>query len=182
MPDNKGNLYLFNAIELRNEYDRHIKLLQKLFKGSDRSRDEFYSSSDDENGKKEPVTEFDLKKIEQKIKKIQTKRLKLNQEIQTTNFKSKINFQGNQISIAEALEIRKTLLIDIEAISQRVHNSAYKNIIYKEKRDIINEPKHSFKKTYNEFQNIAKDLRNIINRIHIANHKTVVNFKDEQNK
>jgi len=28
MPDDKGNLYLFEAIELRNEYDRNIKLLK----------------------------------------------------------------------------------------------------------------------------------------------------------
>ncbi len=179
MPDNKKNLYLFEATELRNVYDRHIKLLQRLFEDSERRGTRFFSSDDDEKGNKKPVAEFKQKETEQKTKKLQTKRLKLNQEIQIANFKSKINFQGNQISIAEALEIRKTLLIDIETISERVYNSAYKNIIYKEKRDIINEPKHSFKTSYNEFQNIAKDLRNIINQIHIANHKTVVNFKDE---
>ena len=29
MPDSKSNLYLFEAILLRSEYDRHIKLLEK---------------------------------------------------------------------------------------------------------------------------------------------------------
>jgi len=30
MPDKRRNLYLFEAIELRNEYDRHIGLVKKL--------------------------------------------------------------------------------------------------------------------------------------------------------
>ena len=28
MPDKKGNLYLYEAIELRNEFDRHVELLE----------------------------------------------------------------------------------------------------------------------------------------------------------
>lgn len=30
MPDNKGNLYLYEAIELRGEHDQHIGLLEGL--------------------------------------------------------------------------------------------------------------------------------------------------------
>ncbi len=33
MPDNKGNLHLLDAIELRNDYDRHIKVLEALLEG-----------------------------------------------------------------------------------------------------------------------------------------------------
>lgn len=30
MQDKKGNLYLYEAIELRSEYDRHIKLTENI--------------------------------------------------------------------------------------------------------------------------------------------------------
>ncbi len=33
MPDKKGNLYLYEAIELRNEYDRHVELLEGIVGG-----------------------------------------------------------------------------------------------------------------------------------------------------
>lgn len=174
MPDKKEKLYLFEAIELRNEYDRHIELLLGL---TDVKKERFSLSDEDEN--KEPSNEFDQKEIEKKLKKLQTKRLKLNQEIQITNFQVKINFKGEEISLTEALEVRKNLLSDIEAISRRVQNSSFKSIIHKEERDIIKEPRHSFKKTYDEFQNIIKSLRTIVNHIHIANHTSVVKFKEE---
>jgi hypothetical protein len=38
MPDEKGNLYLFEAIELRKEYDRRIKLLEQLLGGGKANR------------------------------------------------------------------------------------------------------------------------------------------------
>jgi hypothetical protein len=39
MPDKKGNLYLFEAIELRKEYDRRIKLLEHLLGGEEGKQD-----------------------------------------------------------------------------------------------------------------------------------------------
>jgi len=33
MPDKKGNLYLYEAIELRKEYARHVELLEGLLGG-----------------------------------------------------------------------------------------------------------------------------------------------------
>lgn len=42
MPDGKGNLYLSEAIELRNEYDRHIKLLQDLTVEANDKGDRFF--------------------------------------------------------------------------------------------------------------------------------------------
>lgn len=41
MPGDKGNLCLFEAIELRNEYDSHIKLLKKLTEGDQDRGDRF---------------------------------------------------------------------------------------------------------------------------------------------
>jgi len=67
MGDRKGNLYLYEAIELRNEYDRHIGLLQGLLGEPSKRRGIF--NNDDED--KEPVTDFDPKEAEEKLKKLQ---------------------------------------------------------------------------------------------------------------
>ena len=115
----------------------------------------------------------------EKLKKIQTKRVKLNQAIQVANFECHIDYNGEKISLAEALEIRKNLLSDLEAMRQRVYNLAFKTIIHKEERDIVHEPKQSFKKSYEEFQNSLNKLRQLINQIHVANHEHVVSFKEE---
>ena len=177
MPDQKGNLYLFEAIELRNEYDRHIKLIENLTGVSESKRGRLFHNSDDEG--KEPSAEFNQKELEERLKKLQTKRIKLNQAIQMANFSAQIDYGGEKISLTEALEVRKSLLADHEAISQRVQDSAYKRVIHKEERDIVHEPKHSFQKTYEDFQNNLKTLRDVINQIHLVNHKTTVSFKDE---
>ena len=63
MPDQKGNLYLFEAIELRNEYDRHIKLIENLIGESETKRGRLFHNSDDEG--KEPAAEFNQKELEE---------------------------------------------------------------------------------------------------------------------
>lgn len=177
MPDKKGNLYLFEAIELRKEYDRRIKLLEQLLRGGQDKQDRLFHRGDEE--KREPSADLDLGKMEENLKNIQTKRVKLNQAIQLANFESKIEYEGETIPIAEALELRKNLTSDLETISQRVLDSAYTRIIHKEERDIVHEPRHGFKQSYEEFQTKLKKLRNLVIKIHQANHAYCVNFKDE---
>jgi len=177
MPDKKGNLYLFEAIELRKEYDRRIKLLEHLLGGGQGKQDRLFHRGDEE--KREPSTDFDLVKMEESLKSIQTKRVKLNQAIQLANFESKIEHEGETIPIAEALELRKNLASDLEVISQRVLDSAYTRIIHKEGRDIVHEPRHGVRQSYEEFQNRLKKLQNLVIKIHQANHAYCVNFKAE---
>jgi hypothetical protein len=177
MPDNKGNLYLFEAIELRKEYDRCIKLLEQLLGGEQGKQDRLFHRGDEE--KREPSADFDLGKMEENLKSIQTKRVKLNQAIQLANFEYKIEHEGETIPIAEALELRKNLAYDLEVISKRVLDSAYTRIIHKEGRDIVHEPRHGFKQSHEEFQNRLKKLRNLVIKIHQANHAYCVSFKDE---
>src|SRR3990167_71993 len=138
MVDEKRNLYLYEAIELRNEYDRHISMLHGLL-GEPSGRRGLFN---DDNEDREPATDFDLKDTEEMLKKLQTKRVKLNQEIQESNFGVKIDCEGENISIAEALVLRKNLIADLNAISARVGKSSYRRVIYKEGRDIYQEPRH----------------------------------------
>src|SRR3990172_6814882 len=173
MVNKKNNLHLYEAIELRNEYDRHISLLQSLLGEYSRKRGLF--KDDDE----EPTTDFDLKETEEKLKKLQTKRVKLNQKIQETNYEIKIDCEGESISIAEALVLRKNLLSDINGISARVEKSSYRRVIHKEERDIYQEPRHKFDDTYKEYRKYLKQLRRLVNQVHAVNHTAIVKFKDE---
>ena len=175
MVDEKGNLYLYEAIELRNEYDRHICLLQGLLGEPSKRRGLF--NDDDED--KEPAADFDPKETEEKLKKLQTKRVKLNQEIQESNFGVKIDYESENISIAEALVLRKNLLADLNAVAARVEKSSYRRVIHKEGRDIFQEPRHKFDETYKEYQKYLKQLRRLVNQIHAVNHTATVKFKDE---
>lgn len=177
MPDKKGNLYLYEAIEMRKEYDRHIKLIENVLDEDGSRRGDFLRRGDDEE--KVPSNDFDKEKLQQTLKSIQTKRVKLNQAIQTANFENQVKYDGEEISLAEALEVRKNLLTDIEALSQRVQNSAYKRVIHKEERDIVREPTHSFSKSYEEYRDALKKLRNLVTGIHVLNHTSTVTFKDE---
>lgn len=175
MPDKKGKLYLYEAVELRNEYDRHVELLEGLLGESLKKRGLFNDGDEDKN----PAADFDQKEIEEKLKKLQTKRVKLNQEIQRTNFETQIKHEGNGISIAEALEVRKNLLGDIKAVSGRAEKSSYVRVIHKEGRDIVQEPRHKFTDAYKEYQDSIRRLRNLVNQVHAANHSATVNYKDE---
>jgi hypothetical protein len=177
MPDKKGNLYLFEAIELRNEYDRHIKLVENLFEGNEEKRERFFQNSKEE--KKEPVADFKQNEIGEWLKKLQTKRVKLNQAIQVANFKYQIQINGDKVSLAEALEIRKNILADLTTQSQRVINSAFKTIIHKEERDIIHEPKERFLECYDDYLKNLKKLRLLITQIHNLNHQGIVHYKEE---
>jgi hypothetical protein len=175
MTDKKGNLYLYEAIELRSDYDRHIGLLESLMGGSSKKNRLF--NDDDED--KEPAADFNQKEVEEELKRLQTKRVKLNQEIQKVNFDTQVEYKGEKISVAEALEIRKNLLEDIKAIAERVEKSSFRRVIHKEGRDIVQEPRHRFSETYKEYLNNLNQLRHLISQLHAVNHIAVVNFKDE---
>jgi hypothetical protein len=58
MPDTDGNLYLFEGIELRAEYDARIKSLKGLLPESREARTRFALGTDET--RRRPVDSFDL--------------------------------------------------------------------------------------------------------------------------
>ena len=87
--------------------------------------------------------------------------------------------ESDSISIAEALELRKNIIEDIETVENRTTTAAYCTVIHKEERDITEQPKYSFKDSYEKYLNTVERLRKIENLIHTANHINTVKFKDE---
>ncbi len=177
MPDTKGNLYLYEAIELRSGYDRQIKLLEGVLDEEGRKSDSFLRSREEDI--KEPSKDFQPKETEGELKKIQTKRVKLNQAIQEANFSFRIKYNGEEITIAEALEVRKNLNEELKSAAEKVKSSAYKTIIHKEERDIVREPKQPFTEAYDEYKKKLLSFREIVIMIHTANHNNTVRFREE---
>ena len=173
----KKDLFLFQALELRNNFDRKISMLKSIFETTGSGRDFFSVRS--EMDRKDFDDAFDFKQVEKDIKLLETKRVKLNQAVQIENFTKTLQFKGADISIAEALDVKKGLLSDIEALSGKVRKSAFKEIVHKEERDIVHRPKFTFNETYKDYCVKLLELRTLNDAIHIVNHSVTVKFKDE---
>ena len=102
MPDKSGNLYFYEAIELRNEYGSKISLIQQLTEAITVKNVNYYPRNEQAE-ERAPVDEFNLKEEEKKLKKLITKRLKFNQEIQKANFNVQFDFISEKVSITETL-------------------------------------------------------------------------------
>ncbi len=122
---------------------------------------------------------MDIKEIEKIYKTLEYKRVKLNQEIQSANFLTKFSFKGEDLSIIEALEVRKQLKTQIKQAASQLMKSTYKEVVHKEERDIVYRPKKEFPGVYQDYTELLKHFREIQTLIHDANSKTKINFFDE---
>jgi hypothetical protein len=175
MADSKGNLYLFEATELRDGYDEKIDLVEQLL--ADQNSNNHFAKNDNED--KKPVSDFDISEFQEQLNKLKTKRVKLNQAIQKANFTYKIDYDSEEVSLSEALEIRKNLLAEKKKAFQQVKEAAYKRIIHKEERDVVRTARYSFSERYEHYLDLQNRIKDLINKIHVKNHKSVIDFKDE---
>ena len=178
MPDSKNNLYLYEALALRDAYDRQIDLLEEVL-GETSGLKNFRSIGSADMARRQPADGFNEKEMRETLKKMRIKRVKLNNEIQAVNFTVKFEFEGESISVAEGLEIRKSIKEELKTLEDRVNASAYNNVIHKEERDIIEKPRFSFVETYSEYLAASTRLRMIQVALRAANHSFAVSFKDE---
>ncbi|MBE0479007.1 hypothetical protein IBX65_07840 [Candidatus Aerophobetes bacterium] len=178
MPDEKNNLYLFEAIELRAEYDARVKTLSSLLP-ENRETGGFLSRKEGEYDVEKPVEGFDVEGVRSEIKTLRTKRRKLNSEIQKTNFNRTVKVGENTFPLAEALEVRKQAGEDIKELARQLKDSSYTKVIYKEERDIVKKPEREFTRIEKELEERRTLFRNINRVLHAANHQYTVNFKDE---
>lgn len=177
MANANRNLYLFEAIELRKEYDRQIRLFENLLAAGQPEKDRLFSRRED--GHPEPAIDFDPKTADAQLRRLQARRIKLNQAIQAANFSYQLKFDEEQISLAEALEIRKHLMSELKLLEQKVLDSAYKSIIHKEERDIVLEPRTPFRENYEAYHASLGQLRDLMNKIHVLNHSSLIEFREE---
>jgi hypothetical protein len=177
MPNDTGKLYLYEALELRSAYDKEIRLLARLISPEDGRRGSFLTDRD--SAERRPATGFDLQDTETRLKRLKVKRLKLNEAIQVANFQSQISFDGESVSLARALELRKALLQDLEQLAERAQEAAYVRIIHKEERDIEKVPPRAFAEAYADYEEALERLRSLVTALHRSNHEVTVAFRDE---
>ncbi len=177
MKDKKKALYLYEALELRSEYDARIKTLKDCLPESKQNRDRFSFTRDD--GIRRPSPDFDVASARKDLRKIEIKRRKLNSSIQRANFNHFITFNGDSINLSEALEMRKALNEQIGEFHNQVVTSSYLRVIYKEGRDIVEENEISYADAVKNLEQVRLAFRELKRKLSLASFETLADFQDE---
>jgi hypothetical protein len=174
----KRKLYLYEALELRSEYDARMKTLRDCLPETRQNRDRLPFAREDE-GRRRPSPDFDLGEARKDLRKLEFKRRKLNAAIQETNFKQRIDFSGESINLNEALEMRKGLNDRIGELHTQVVKSAYQRVIYKEGRDIVEENEITYAESVKNLEDARIAFRELNRQLRQAPFGAVVDFRDE---
>ncbi len=177
MKDKTKTLYLYEALELRSEYDARIKTLKDCLPESKQNRDRFSFTRDD--GMRRPSPDFDVASARKDLRKIEIKRRKLNSSIQRANFNHFINFNGDSINLSEALEMRKALNEQIGEFHNQVVTSSHQKVIYKEGRDIVEENEISYADAVKNLEQARLAFRELNRKLRLASFETLADFQDE---
>ena len=174
----KRKLFIYEALELRGEYDARIKTIKDTLPETRKNRDRLFYTRDDD-GRRRPSPDFDMAEVRRQLRKLEVKRRKLNSAIQQANFKSLVEYRGESINLNEALETRKSLNEQIGELHTQVVNSAYEKVIYKEGRDIVEENELSYTSSVNDLDYARLAFRELNRRLRKASFDTLVEFEDE---
>ncbi|MBI4219458.1 MAG: hypothetical protein HY682_04880 [Chloroflexi bacterium] len=178
MPDPTNKLFLYEALELRAEYDARIKTLRDCLPESRESRDRFSFARRDE-GMYRPSPDFSVSEAREELRKMEVKRRKLNGAIQEANFERRIEFGGESMTLNEALEVRKGLNTRIGELHTQVVQAAYEHVIYKEGRDIVEPSELSYRESVERLDQARQSFRALNRAIRAATFETVIGFLDE---
>jgi hypothetical protein len=174
----KRKLYLYEALELRSEYDGRMKTLRDCLPETKQNRDRLSFSRDDE-GRRRPSPDFDPAEARKNLRKLEYKRRKLNGAIQETNFKHVIDFAGESMNLNEALEMRKGLNERIGELHTQVVKSAYQRVIYKEGRDIVEESEVAYADSVKDLEDARLAFRELNRKIRRSSFEAEIDFQDE---
>ena len=174
----KRKLLLYEALELRAEYDARIKTIKDCLPETKQNRDRFFLSRQ-EDGRRRPSPDFDLDQTRLKLRKLEVKRRKLNNAIQQANFNHRIDITGETMNLNEALETRKGLNDQIGELHTQVVDSAYQRVIDKEGRDIVEENELSYTESDKSLEEARLAFRELNRQLRMASFETKVDFEDE---
>ena len=173
----KRKLQLYEALELRAEYDARIKTLKDCLPETRQNRGRLLFH--DYEVMRRPSSDFDVSEARRKFRKLETRRRKLNSAIQKTNFDYKIDFSGESINLSEALETRKGINERIGELHTQVVNSAYQKVIYKEGRDIVEESEFPYTQCIADLEEARLAFRELNRKLRLASFEATVDFEDE---
>ena len=174
----KRKLYIYEALELRAEYDARIKTCKDTLPETRQNRDRLFFTRDDD-GRRRPSPDFDMAEVRQQLRTLEVKRRKLNSAIQQANFNSIVDYRGESINLNEALETRKSLNEQIGELHTQVVTSAYEKVIYKEGRDIVEENELSYTSSVDDLDRARLAFRELNRKLRKASFEMLVEFEDE---
>lgn len=169
-------LKLYEALELRAEYDARIRTLKDCLPETRENRGWLRSMRDD--GHRRPSAEFDLGEARQEVKRLELVRRKLNMAIQQANFRHQVEHGGDSITLSEALEARKALNEEIGELHDQVVKSAWQRVIYKEDRDIVEEPEMPYGESVERLDQARLAFRDLNRKLRAASFESTVDFHD----
>jgi len=178
MAESKDNLYLYQALELRGEYQARLDSLKALLP-EQRKLQRGIWDRETNNEYKEPAAGFDPAEIREQIRRLEYKSRRLNTAIQQANFANDVLVNNEKMSIAEALEIRKAVNQELAGLQKMLERSAYRTVIYKEERNITQEPEDNFQEVYNRLEEKRMLFRELNRALRKASFTVTIQFKDE---
>jgi hypothetical protein len=179
MPDGTDRLYLYEAIELRAEYDARVKTLKGLLPEARENRDRFSFRRDDEV-RYRPVPAFRVEDVRDEVGRVEIKRRKLNNAIQRANFDHTVTVDGRAMNLVEALELRKSVDGRIGELVAQLANAAYERVVYKEDRDIVERPEVDYERAAAALEHARRQFRQLNRALRAVAHDVVVDFRDEE--
>lgn len=179
MPDVENKLFLYEALELRGEYDARIKTLKDCLPETKQQRGRFVYTHDD-TGMYRSSPDLSLSDAREQLGQLEIKRRKLNSAIQKANFAHALAFRGDAISLSEALEMRKGLHGQIGELHTQVVKAAYQRVIYKEDRDIVEPSEVSYAASVAQLDDARRAFRDLNRHIRAATFAVVIDFQDER--
>ena len=173
-----AQLYLFEALELRSEYDARVAAIKGCFAESGTRRRGFSLRSDDDEMRK-PSPDFEPTAERAAIRALEFKRRKLNSAIQKANFETEFEFDGATVNLLEGLEVRKSLNKQIAEHCTAMSGAAYQTVIYKEGRDIVEENEVPYSEAKKALDAARLSFRELNRRLRKASFTTMVDFMEE---
>jgi len=179
MADERGNLYLYEALELRGEFDGRVKTLRECLPEAHLGTDRMRGLGFGYESRTVPAEGVDPDAIRREIATLEFKRRKLNAAIQEANFRNTVRVNDETITIAEALELRKATGDSIAELHRKVTSSAFVRVIHKEERDITEEPSFRFSDAVRELETARGTFRILNRALRDASFRVAIAFRDE---
>ena len=177
MPDAKGDLYLYEALELRGEYDARIKDIRDVL--PEQSSKDQWPHARDVTAIRRPAPGLDAPKLREAMRGVERRRIMLNNAIQKANFEHEIEHQGERMTLARALEERRALNLRLAELHATLVWSSTERVIFKEDRDIVEPSPISFTECFRELDETRKAFREMNRRLREAAYRITVEFRDE---
>ena len=109
-----------------------------------------------------------LVRVREQLRQLEYKRRKLNSAIQAANFQYRLEFDGDEIHLGEALEIRKGLNQRIGELHSQVVDSAYQRVIYKEDRDIVEDNELAYAESAEGLEQVRLAFRRLNRQLRVS--------------